>query len=441
MTLPRPTVFISYASEDRTAARLLRDALGAAGLDVWYDENELGGGDSWDQKIRRQIRDCDYFMPVISATTERRKEGYFRREWRLAAERTLDMADDVMFLLPVTIDGTGEAGARVPEKFITVQWLRVPGGIPNPALETLARRIATGDHSVPPPLQKPAPIERLRQTPPVLPPPVIPAPAAPAHDGPPVMPPFPNKAAKENMGHGLKYLAEVIWWIITAGWLLLKRAPKKVRVLVYVLFCIWVFSQCSRNKVEINPPEPNKPVSKSDKAEARRAIQDAADKLAQTAKDNGKDSTSGAFAELGSKLAKNIADQIKDTDNIDKQIVVVPFALGVTNDGDAKFLGAVFTPLYGRLAVERAGETGVPSKPLPAPSDKELVEVGHRLDAGFVLGAWLARDAGPAILTVRLIKVEDASVAWSGQYPVAGSDPAGVAEQIATGVLTAVPKG
>src|ERR1043165_6048340 len=85
---PRPSVFISYASEDRAAARILRDALEAAGLEVWYDENELGGGDAWDQKIRRQIRDCDYFMPVISSSTERRKEGYFRREWRLAVERT-----------------------------------------------------------------------------------------------------------------------------------------------------------------------------------------------------------------------------------------------------------------------------------------------------------------------------------------------------------------
>ena len=66
---PAPSIFISYASEDRAAARVLRDALQAAGLDVWYDENELGGGDAWDLKIRRQIRDCEYFMPVISAAS------------------------------------------------------------------------------------------------------------------------------------------------------------------------------------------------------------------------------------------------------------------------------------------------------------------------------------------------------------------------------------
>ena len=78
-----PTVFLSYASADREAARVLRDALPTFGLEVWYDESDLGGGEIWDQKIRKQIRECDYFMPLISAQTEARHEGYFRREWRL----------------------------------------------------------------------------------------------------------------------------------------------------------------------------------------------------------------------------------------------------------------------------------------------------------------------------------------------------------------------
>ena len=409
MTLPRPTVFISYASEDRTATRLLRDALAAAGLDVWYDENELGGGDAWDQKIRRQIRDCDYFMPVISATTERRKEGYFRREWRLACERTLDMADDVMFLLPVTIDGTGESGARVPEKFLMVQWLRVPAGTPNAALDALARRIATGDHAGPPPLEKPAPLNRPRAVPP----------AGAAHDGPPPMPPFPHLADNGNKGHGLKFLAEVIWWVITAGWLLLKRGPRWLRIVVSIWFCLWLFARCSRDKEEPNDSKPTTQLSATDKAEARKAIHEAADKL-----------------------ARNIAAEIKDTDNIDKQLIALPFALGVTNEADARFLGAVFTPLYGRLAVERSGETGVAAKPLPAVTDATLVNLGHQLDAGYVLGAHIVAENGAAAnLQVRLMKIENGSVAWSAQYPVAGSDPTVVADQIATGVLAAMPKG
>ena len=69
---PPPSVFLSYASEDRKAAQALRDTLHSCGLEVWYDESGLDGGDAWDQKIRRQIRECDFFMPVISAQTDAR---------------------------------------------------------------------------------------------------------------------------------------------------------------------------------------------------------------------------------------------------------------------------------------------------------------------------------------------------------------------------------
>lgn len=118
-------IFLSYASQDSEAARGLCDALRGRGLDVWFDQSELRGGDAWDASIRRKIKECALFVPVISASTQAREEGYFRREWNLAVDRTLDMADDKAFLLPVVIDATGEAQARVPEKFRAVQWTRV----------------------------------------------------------------------------------------------------------------------------------------------------------------------------------------------------------------------------------------------------------------------------------------------------------------------------
>src|SRR5471030_500147 len=206
---PAPSVFISYASEDRTAARALRDTLTAAGLEVWYDENELGGGDAWDQKIRRQIRECDYFMALISASTEQRKEGYFRREWRLASERTLDMADDVLFLLPVSIDGTSESGARVPDKFLAVQWLRAPGGQSTPALAALTRRLAVGDHSPPPRVARSEPPFRPSATtsPSYPKPPVAAVPSAtPGTE----IPPFPPTPHTGGIAAGVHFLIEVL---------------------------------------------------------------------------------------------------------------------------------------------------------------------------------------------------------------------------------------
>jgi TolB-like protein/Tfp pilus assembly protein PilF len=121
-------VFLSYASQDAEAARRICEALRAAGIEVWFDQNELVGGDAWDQKIRGQIGSCALFVPVISAATQARLEGYFRIEWKLAAQRTHAMADEKAFLLPVVIDGTRDAEAKVPAEFKAVQWSRLPDG-------------------------------------------------------------------------------------------------------------------------------------------------------------------------------------------------------------------------------------------------------------------------------------------------------------------------
>ena len=95
-------------------ARRICDVLRAAGIEVWFDQSELRGGDAWDQQIRHQIRECALFVPVISAHTQARLEGYFRREWRLAVDRTHDMADGKPFLVPVVIDDTDDKDAQRP---------------------------------------------------------------------------------------------------------------------------------------------------------------------------------------------------------------------------------------------------------------------------------------------------------------------------------------
>jgi Tol biopolymer transport system component len=121
-------VFISYASEDTQSAVRIGASLQAAGIEVWLDKDVLRGGDAWDQKIRHQIRDCTLFIPLISANTEARTEGYFRLEWHLADQRTQLMARSRPFLLPVCIDDTAQKHAEVPDSFSLVQWIRLPAG-------------------------------------------------------------------------------------------------------------------------------------------------------------------------------------------------------------------------------------------------------------------------------------------------------------------------
>jgi TolB-like protein/Flp pilus assembly protein TadD len=145
MTEPAKAVFLSYASQDAEAARHICDALRSSGIEVWFDQSELRGGDAWDRQIRKHIHDCALFVPIISSTTQGRLEGYFRREWRLAVDRTHDMADGKPFLVPVVIDDTHDQEAEVPESFRAVQWTRLPHGVTPPAfVERVSRLLSPG---------------------------------------------------------------------------------------------------------------------------------------------------------------------------------------------------------------------------------------------------------------------------------------------------------
>src|SRR5580658_3305650 len=140
-------VFLSYASQDAEAAQRLCNALRAAGIEVWFDQSELRGGDVWDQKIRREIHDCALFIPVISANTASRHEGYFRLEWDLADQRTHMLARNRAFIVPVCLDATPDAGADVPESFQRAQWTRLPGGETPPAFVERVRRLLSPENS------------------------------------------------------------------------------------------------------------------------------------------------------------------------------------------------------------------------------------------------------------------------------------------------------
>ncbi|MBV8341463.1 MAG: TIR domain-containing protein [Gammaproteobacteria bacterium] len=149
MTEPSHPVFLSYASQDAQAAQRIAQALRDAGIEVWFDQSELRGGDVWDQSIRRQIKTCALFIPVVSRHTHERTEGYFRLEWKLAVDRSHLIMANKAFLLPVVIDDTGNDDEHVPEKFREVQWTRLPGGETPPAFVERVRRLLSPQASTP----------------------------------------------------------------------------------------------------------------------------------------------------------------------------------------------------------------------------------------------------------------------------------------------------
>jgi hypothetical protein len=126
--MPDNAVFISYAREDLPAVQRLKAGLDAAGIKTWFDLDRLEGGDDYDRKIQRNIARCSYFIPVVSATTERRLEGYFRREWSYAIDRSRNIAEGALFIVPVCIDDTAASSAHVPDKFKALHITRLPAG-------------------------------------------------------------------------------------------------------------------------------------------------------------------------------------------------------------------------------------------------------------------------------------------------------------------------
>ena len=400
---PRPTVFLSYASEDRPAAQRIRDALPGFGLEVWYDESDLVGGDAWDQKIRRQIRECDYFMPVISAHTEARHEGYFRREWRLAVERTLDMADDHVFLLPVVIDGTTEAGARVPEKFRAVQWLRTPDGQPTAALEALCRRLVSGEPARAPARNPSSPEPRSARSP-----------QPPARD----FPTFP----REEPGQRIRFWFQVAGWGLHSAWIAFSRFPKWVRVGIYCWLAILLMSRgCTPSR---HPDRNDRDISRLSTTQA--------EKLRQLSQTHPGSWTPADTQQLVGQLANELPAFAASA--ISPRVLAIPFAAPTDNAAAQQLAGTVFSQVYGRLAIASHGHAALADEPLPTLDASAALEQGRARHSAYVVYGAAVPSGSDLRLTVRILAVEDGSEVWSKSYPLTGADPAGIAQEVSSHV-------
>jgi TolB-like protein len=385
---PPPTVFLSYASEDRKAAQSIRDALPGFGVEVWYDESELTGGDAWDQKIRKQIRECDFFMPLVSAQTEARHEGYFRREWRLAVERTLDMADDHTFLLPIVIDDTDQAGARVPEKFLSVQWLRVPGGQPTAAFEALCRRLASGQAMGP---QLPRKVSdqpaRIR-----------------SQSSTREYPEFP----REEAGQRVRFWVHVLGWTFQSAWIFFNRFPKWVRIVVYVWLSIALMSRGCTSPDE----HPGK-------------VSPAAAKKLKEISDNYQGSSNKTDV-----AKREFSDEAGGEPTARSPLLAIPFSAPAGDPGAQKLADSTFALVYGRVAISHHGQVGLTNESLPSLDSAVAVERGRASHSTYVLYGAIDNQAAAQRLTVKIATVADGSILWSESYPAAGADPAKIAAEV-----------
>lgn len=126
-------VYVSCARGDRAAAERFAAVLDEAGLDAWFDRNEVQGGTRYENRVRQNIQRCDLFVPLISRQTEAQADGFFRREWEWAIERMENIEGNVRFVVPAALED-GLAAAQLPPTFRKMTLGLAPAGQPSPEL-------------------------------------------------------------------------------------------------------------------------------------------------------------------------------------------------------------------------------------------------------------------------------------------------------------------
>ncbi len=108
----KPKVFISYAREDFEIARKLSHDLRNAGVNTWLDKENILPGQVWKGEIRQAIRECRYFLVLISSNSVSER-GYVHKELKFALEILDELPSNDIFIIPVRIDNVVPINERL----------------------------------------------------------------------------------------------------------------------------------------------------------------------------------------------------------------------------------------------------------------------------------------------------------------------------------------
>jgi len=311
------------------------------------------------------------------------------------------MADDHAFLLPVVIDDTSQAGARVPEKFLSIQWVRAPGGQSNAALESLCKRLVAGEPVAGP--QLPAPTTRAARR------------ATVAARLPVAYPPFPTADPEAKV----QFWFRVVGWAFQSAWIFFKQLPRWIRIIVSIWLCIVLLSKgCSSNEHRSSRLSPGD-------AEQLNAISE---------------KYHGSFdkkdiSQLAAQIAR-ITSDAAETPAERSPLLAIPFTAPAGNAEAAKIADSTFVLVYGKLAIAHHGRVGLSPEPAQCDDSKSALERGRSNHSAYVLCGAIGSEAAAQVLSIKIVKVGDGSVVWSKSYPVAGADPAKIAEEVNSRVPT-----
>lgn len=111
-------IFISYASEDYSAAKGLYDNLLEKNYSPWLDKEKLQVGSNWDFKIRQALKESDFVIILLSSISIK-KRGFVQREFKLALKYLEDKLIDDIYIIPILLND-----CEVPAQLESIQWIK-----------------------------------------------------------------------------------------------------------------------------------------------------------------------------------------------------------------------------------------------------------------------------------------------------------------------------
>ncbi len=113
----RLRVFLCHSSGDKLSVRDLHWRLKEANVDPWLDEENLLPGQTWEEEIRRAVRNSDIVVVCLSRAAIG-KTGYVQKEIKFALDVADEQPEGAIFLIPLKLEE-----CDIPERLRHLQWV------------------------------------------------------------------------------------------------------------------------------------------------------------------------------------------------------------------------------------------------------------------------------------------------------------------------------
>ena len=102
--LLRPVrVFLCHSSRDKSVVRELYRRLSESYVEAWLDENNLLGGQDWEEEIRKAVKRSDIVIICVSSEAFA-TPGFLHKEIAFALDRAEEQPEDSLFIIPLRLE-------------------------------------------------------------------------------------------------------------------------------------------------------------------------------------------------------------------------------------------------------------------------------------------------------------------------------------------------